>query len=79
MAVSEEAEGKHTEVCKISSIPSVEKEEILLSRADTTTDAQKEAESTLSAFNSVANGKSHVSLNDMLNWDFVLLLIGEVC
>jgi hypothetical protein len=30
------------------------------------------------AFEGIANGKQHVSLKDMLNWDFVYTLLAEV-
>jgi hypothetical protein len=46
--------------------------------------AQAEAEEetdeqvTRRAFEGIANGKQHVSLKDMLNWDFVYTLLAEV-
>jgi hypothetical protein len=30
------------------------------------------------AFEGIANGKQHVSMKDMLNWDFVYTLLAEV-
>lgn len=39
---------------------------------------ESDEEAAKRAFISVAGGKSYVSLKDLLNWDFVLLLVAEV-